>query len=421
MEKFNFALEDVLKTFMTIIFLFLLYTPLLSAEGIERTYLEGKKINDIAVDGAGTLWVSASYLVYRFVDNSFEQVFHDNGSNVIAKSFHVDDQGAIWFVGSPIWKYDGFEWTQYGYDDMYTQCIETTADGQIWAGTYDKGLMHFDGETWTQYTVDDGLPSNEILSLAIDKHGLLWLGSFSQMLTSFDGETFSTYSSLAGLKNLEALSMLVDSRERLWVLSYSGMLLNSNGEWSAIKSSGHDIAEGPNGLIYTAWGVLFDIFPKAIHYGGIQTIDPNNEYTVSNYPININLLSRATYAVFVDIHGNLWQGTYEGLIRYSRPVFVENDEAQPRETVIIANYPNPFNPSTSIEVFLPTKNEVEMAVYNIAGQKMYSFSSNSFHQGLNQVAWNGKNDNGDSLSSGMYFIKVTVDHKSHFHKMFFIK
>ena len=79
----------------------------------------------------------------------------------------------------------------------------------------------------------------------------------------------------------------------------------------------------------------------------------------------------------------------------------------------LSNYPNPFNPETTISFDLPQDSKVKITVYNIKGQKiktLYSFSNRGL--GTRSVIWNGTDENNHSVSSGIYFYQLKVNGKS---------
>ncbi len=75
------------------------------------------------------------------------------------------------------------------------------------------------------------------------------------------------------------------------------------------------------------------------------------------------------------------------------------------------NYPNPFNPSTTISFTLTKKDFTEISIYNTKGQKVRKLSSDYFHEGTHQLIWNGNDDNGSKVSSGIYFLQLKTDNK----------
>jgi len=70
------------------------------------------------------------------------------------------------------------------------------------------------------------------------------------------------------------------------------------------------------------------------------------------------------------------------------------------------NTPNPFKSNTEIRFALPQPGQVELGVYNVAGQKVISLASGSYPAGYHNIQWNGKDDQGRALSNGVYFYRL---------------
>ncbi len=85
------------------------------------------------------------------------------------------------------------------------------------------------------------------------------------------------------------------------------------------------------------------------------------------------------------------------------------------------NYPNPFNPNTTIEYALNKNSQVNLEVYNMLGQKVRSLVNGQVSVGDYKVVWNGKNDHGEFLSSGVYFYKLSIGNFSGVRKMILMK
>ena len=90
-------------------------------------------------------------------------------------------------------------------------------------------------------------------------------------------------------------------------------------------------------------------------------------------------------------------------------------------TKLHSNYPNPFNPTTTISFSLPKEVDIELAIYNIKGQKVKTLYSGKAEEGKHTVTWNGKDDNNKSVSSGIYFYKLKTDKKGLTRKMLMLK
>ena len=73
------------------------------------------------------------------------------------------------------------------------------------------------------------------------------------------------------------------------------------------------------------------------------------------------------------------------------------------------NYPNPFNPGTTIEFSLETKTNVEISIFNILGQKVITLINKEMPAGAHEVYWDGIDRNGQQVSSGLYFYRITTD------------
>jgi hypothetical protein len=72
------------------------------------------------------------------------------------------------------------------------------------------------------------------------------------------------------------------------------------------------------------------------------------------------------------------------------------------------NFPNPFNPTTQIRFALPVTAQVELKIYDILGREITALLKEEYHAGVHTVEWNGKNDFGSSVSSGMYIYRITA-------------
>ena len=81
----------------------------------------------------------------------------------------------------------------------------------------------------------------------------------------------------------------------------------------------------------------------------------------------------------------------------------------PEKTQLLSNYPNPFNPSTTISFDLSADGNVVIDIFNIRGQKVKTLVNEHFNAGTHNVVWNGFDDNGRNVSSGVYFFKMQTE------------
>lgn len=80
-----------------------------------------------------------------------------------------------------------------------------------------------------------------------------------------------------------------------------------------------------------------------------------------------------------------------------------------QENFISANYPNPFNPSTNITYFLTNDSHVKVEVYNVQGRCIRSLTNEFQTEGSHSVLWNGANEAGHAVSSGIYYYKIEFE------------
>lgn len=87
-------------------------------------------------------------------------------------------------------------------------------------------------------------------------------------------------------------------------------------------------------------------------------------------------------------------------------VGTEEPVVTPAKTSFHSIYPNPFNPSTTVEFSISQNQEVNISVFNIKGQKVKTLSKGMMEKGLHRIVWDGRNDTGHSVSSGIYFFMM---------------
>ncbi len=89
-----------------------------------------------------------------------------------------------------------------------------------------------------------------------------------------------------------------------------------------------------------------------------------------------------------------------------------NDNNGISNLIDLNNYPNPFNPTTTISFSIPEESKVELSIYNIKGQKIKSLLNGQITAGEHSIVWNGEDDEVKKVSSGVYLYKLNVDGKT---------
>ena len=94
---------------------------------------------------------------------------------------------------------------------------------------------------------------------------------------------------------------------------------------------------------------------------------------------------------------------------------------KPMRISLFQNYPNPFNPSTSIRFDLSQTSQIEINIFNAAGQKIRSLVNGNYNAGQHEIEWDGRNDAGLKVTSGLYFYQLMSDNYTKVMKMIMAK
>jgi hypothetical protein len=113
---------------------------------------------------------------------------------------------------------------------------------------------------------------------------------------------------------------------------------------------------------------------------------------------------------------------YSGNAKIHGPVSATPlESAPPKEYRLHPNYPNPFNPITTISYDLPEDGLIELSVYNMRGEKVATLLSSRQEAGSYTLNWDGRDQQSETISSGIYFLKIESGNYSKTNKMVFVR
>lgn len=136
----------------------------------------------------------------------------------------------------------------------------------------------------------------------------------------------------------------------------------------------------------------------------INEFATNTEFTPQNPLIEITY---KWYIVDYNSYGVLRSSSEMWYFNISNPTFVSaRDQNLPESFGLSPNYPNPFNPETIIRYQLPNSSEVELIMYNTLGQKIRTIVNEKQFPGYYEVIWDGRNDSGEQVPSGVYIYQL---------------
>jgi len=111
-----------------------------------------------------------------------------------------------------------------------------------------------------------------------------------------------------------------------------------------------------------------------------------------------------------------------GMDEYNLYLDVDDEwAALPKTLELKQNYPNPFNPQTTIRFAVGSAQNAILTVYNVTGQKVRTLFEGMVQAGEQSVTWDGCDDNGAVVASGVYFYRLSAESETQSRKMVFLK
>jgi frataxin-like iron-binding protein CyaY len=230
--------------------------------------LPSKAIYGLGMDHSGQVWAGTWEGVAVFVDGRWEVPYSVANNTLFNNHVHAiafDSQQNIWIghIGAGISEYDNASgsWIHHtvaggnlGGDhtrDILVRKATENDDEQVWIATADGGVTRFENGEWTVYRTEDGLPSDDVVSLAIDRYHRVWAATAGGV-AYFDGVTWQLY------HTLHATAVAIG-------LSCDECPINDDMVWTATREHGLTYSKLP--LDMSAVDVIEVRYPKTVAPG----------------------------------------------------------------------------------------------------------------------------------------------------------
>ena len=265
-----------------------------------------------------------------------------------------------------------------------------------------------DGSNDILYTGEISLPDG-MAELSFDRFFRTGFGhTFHLLLTTDSWETSTEIFSLGYLDGNEEWA-----REKVDLADFAGQTIelgfksDDNGQWaSGVALDNISLGITPSWISTNASGYLGYMSSEELQFS-INTSDLElGSYQGSIIVENIQTMEEDTIYVHLSV-GESFVGLDEEIVPYDFQLY--------------QNHPNPFNPETSIRFTIPMQQDVTLVIYDMLGSTVRMIRIDGADPGNHVVRWNGKNQNGNAASAGVYFYQLSTPYFSMTRKMILLK
>ncbi|MCP4706187.1 MAG: T9SS type A sorting domain-containing protein [candidate division Zixibacteria bacterium] len=309
--------------------------------------------------------------------------------------------------------------------------IHLNGGDSLFTSTYERTSVAGDAIISAKLDID----SNPDLAVYCTD-GTLWnlknngSGDFTPTLVHSDTGSIASYLAAADLNGNGVCDLAVANRTTDSVTIYF-----NNGDGSYVVQYNYYAGDEPVGIVIsdfdadskldivvpTYWGFDFKFLKGSGN--GIFALDTAFSTVGRPYDIVAGDLDGDSY---MDLALSCSQGDnlYTMINRTSLLLDVEDvsgDDLLPDQYTLYQNYPNPFNPITKIRFSLPVSSVIRVEIFNLLGQSIRILVDEKLSAGAKEVVWDGLNNAGRSVSSGIYFYRITANDFVDSRKMILLK
>lgn len=365
-------------------------------------------IQVLATSNDGTLYVGTAGGIYTSNDWGTTWTLRNDGlSSLSIRSFTFDPDGvpiAGTFGGAFQWNDDTNRWDNIGPpNNPGIRDLSYDANGVLYA-SYFGGLYKFENRNWTVVPVNpDGNP-RQVNTAIVAPNGAIYAGTnFDAFRSDDNGQTWNLLEIDNGgvLQRFSAQDMVFDEAGRLYVATrFLSVLVTEDRGTSWLRLiNGLTGLEDMRSITFDRQGVL--------HAGTFGTgVLQFDRATFTWFPLNDGLEDLRVQSIAFDDIGNAFAGTFgKGLFR-NLPFggVTTEDPETPHTFAVRGNYPNPFNPTTTITFSLPVGADVSVEVFDVLGRSMLALPSRRMDAGAIRTY----QIDASSLSSGTFLYRVTA-------------
>lgn len=270
------------------------------------------------------------------------------------------------------------------------------------------------------YNANNGLPNLNMLDVKGDgtnSHEAYAIGEAYLAHTTDFGNNWEEMDGLFGLEdyNPSRIEFEPNGPETLYVTCYAYFARSFNGGaiWYYTSTSTYE-----NMPIVCDPEIPGKLYIGSASGGGVlESSDAGADFTSISYDIG----SLDIFSLELDADGYLYAGTRDGIYKYHDIADISGmDVILPQSISLSQNYPNPFNNRTLIEINTGSSQKVCLGIYDIAGRLVRTLFEGNV-SGSKSLVWDGSDNNGNIVSSGIYLYSLKTADNTICRKMILLK
>ncbi len=390
--------------------------------------IDESKLYSLAMDSSQVVWLGSFSHVYRFINDNWQDIkpdiFSDTSGFYYIKDIQVSNIGEVWLTNPKFSGNDNISLIKYSVGKWTTYKAS--------ASVYDATKLFIDNNNKPWFVLTNWWPHQ----WGIDKIGTLEDDTLRIIDLPWDAFQFGD---------------IIKIEDTLYVTRYGssqGVLKVFNDEWKIIETTDWDPIHIWKDMNYSILGgqKLCKLNgTKFYYYANVDSflqehnanvnsfarenqntfwIGTDNGYLLKIESENVNLIqkpgSNAISNLIIDRNKNKWMiidsiGVYEynenGIVNVEKRISKRSTNFK-----LYDNYPNPFNPSTTISFNIPVASKINLEIYNVLGKQIKTLINKEMNPGNYKINFNAEN-----LPSGIYFYKLISGPYTETKKMILLK
>ncbi|MBU0558454.1 MAG: T9SS type A sorting domain-containing protein [Bacteroidetes bacterium] len=370
----------------------------------------------IAVKSSNEVYIGTKgHGIFKSIDGGANFIYLTNGlTDFRIQDIMLDDFNNI-YVATPSGVFksvnDGLNWEAINPLNKNVQCLIKSAQGHE--------LDNFGGGEAAFYLLEtnnnwNGGPN----SLVGKMYGVAYNPQMNKYIAACDGGIFTSAIDFIAWTKIESFrgrSIAIGKNGEIYVGLNLGTIKRTTDFGSTWENAGWLSSDAIRDLVVDNEGNIY----AAHAYGVSKSTNKGDSWSLFVDGFTDPNAVLETECLAINTSGYLFAGTKGvGAYRTTNPVtsLESENEPLPNDFILYQNYPNPFNPSTVIEFALPETGNVSLKVFNSIGEEVAELVNNEMIAGYHSI-----NFDASSLTSGIYFYRITTGNFTQTNKMILLR